>query len=88
MLNRVVPSRCYYNCGQHKINISLFLNGCFSIAAVPGSLSPLAMPGAAAAVGRVAMSGIVSANHSVLLVSNLNDEVACFSQILFFALCP
>ncbi|XP_078264403.1 polypyrimidine tract-binding protein 2b isoform X1 [Rhinoraja longicauda] len=44
-------------------------------AAVPGSLSPLAMPGAAAAVGRVAMSGIASANHSVLLVSNLNDEM-------------
>ncbi|XP_078264406.1 polypyrimidine tract-binding protein 2b isoform X4 [Rhinoraja longicauda] len=46
-----------------------------SLLAVPGSLSPLAMPGAAAAVGRVAMSGIASANHSVLLVSNLNDEM-------------
>ncbi|XP_041063866.1 polypyrimidine tract-binding protein 2 isoform X2 [Cetorhinus maximus] len=49
-------------------------------AAVPGSLSPLAMPGAAAAAaaaaaGRVAMSGVASANHSVLLVSNLNDEM-------------
>ncbi|XP_048457887.1 polypyrimidine tract-binding protein 2 isoform X4 [Rhincodon typus] len=38
-------------------------------AAVPGSLSPLAMP------GRVTMSGVASANHSVLLVSNLNDEM-------------
>ncbi|XP_067892959.1 polypyrimidine tract-binding protein 2 isoform X5 [Heterodontus francisci] len=51
-----------------------------SLLAVPGSLSPLAMPGAAAAAaaaaaGRVAMSGVASANHSVLLVSNLNDEM-------------
>ncbi|XP_069795168.1 polypyrimidine tract-binding protein 2b isoform X2 [Narcine bancroftii] len=46
-----------------------------SLLAVPGSLSPLAMPGAAAAAGRVAMSGIASPNHSVLLVSNLNDEM-------------
>uniref|UniRef100_A0A4W3HM75 Polypyrimidine tract-binding protein 1 n=1 Tax=Callorhinchus milii TaxID=7868 RepID=A0A4W3HM75_CALMI len=50
-----------------------------SLLAVPGSLSPLGISGAAAAAaaaaGRVAMSGVGSGNHSVLLVSNLNDEM-------------
>uniref|UniRef100_A0A4W3H5M0 Polypyrimidine tract binding protein 2b n=1 Tax=Callorhinchus milii TaxID=7868 RepID=A0A4W3H5M0_CALMI len=59
-----------------------------SLLAVPGSLSPLGISGAAAAAaaaaGRVAMSGVGSGNHSVLLVSNLNDEVI----ILFFFTLP
>ncbi|XP_051788985.1 polypyrimidine tract-binding protein 2 isoform X3 [Erpetoichthys calabaricus] len=45
-------------------------------AAVPGALSPLsAAAAAAAAAGRVALSGVSASNSSVLLVSNLNEEM-------------
>ncbi|XP_064416090.1 polypyrimidine tract-binding protein 2 isoform X1 [Latimeria chalumnae] len=51
------------------------------IAAVPGALSPLAIPSAAAAAaaaaaaGRVALPGISAGGNTVLLVSNLNEEM-------------
>ncbi|XP_064416092.1 polypyrimidine tract-binding protein 2 isoform X3 [Latimeria chalumnae] len=50
-------------------------------AAVPGALSPLAIPSAAAAAaaaaaaGRVALPGISAGGNTVLLVSNLNEEM-------------
>ncbi|KFW84581.1 Polypyrimidine tract-binding protein 1, partial [Manacus vitellinus] len=44
---------------------------------VPGALTPLAIPAAAAAAaaGRIAIPGLAGAGHSVLLVSNLIPEV-------------
>lgn len=50
------------------------------VAAVPGALSPLAIPNAAAAAaaaaaGRVGMPGVSAGGNTVLLVSNLNEEV-------------
>ena len=55
------------------------------VAAVPGALSPLAIPNAAAAAaaaaaGRVGMPGVSVGGNTVLLVSNLNEEV---SKIIF-----
>lgn len=59
------------------------------VAAVPGALSPLAIPNAAAAAaaaaaGRVGMPGVSAGGNTVLLVSNLNEEVSktiqCFSS--------
>ncbi|KAM7106568.1 polypyrimidine tract-binding protein 2 isoform 5-T5 [Ciconia maguari] len=49
------------------------------VAAVPGALSPLAIPNAAAAAaaaaaGRVGMPGVSAGGNTVLLVSNLNEE--------------
>lgn len=57
------------------------------VAAVPGALSPLAIPNAAAAAaaaaaGRVGMPGVSAGGNTVLLVSNLNEEV---SEIIFNA---
>ncbi|NXP36155.1 PTBP2 protein, partial [Leiothrix lutea] len=51
-----------------------------SLLAVPGALSPLAIPNAAAAAaaaaaGRVGMPGVSAGNNTVLLVSNLNEEM-------------
>ncbi|NXX49611.1 PTBP2 protein, partial [Tricholaema leucomelas] len=51
-----------------------------SLLAVPGALSPLAIPNAAAAAaaaaaGRVAMPGVSAGGNTVLLVSNLNEEM-------------
>uniref|UniRef100_H2ZWK8 Polypyrimidine tract binding protein 2 n=1 Tax=Latimeria chalumnae TaxID=7897 RepID=H2ZWK8_LATCH len=52
-----------------------------SLLAVPGALSPLAIPSAAAAAaaaaaaGRVALPGISAGGNTVLLVSNLNEEM-------------
>lgn len=51
------------------------------VAAVPGALSPLAIPNAAAAAaaaaaGRVGMPGVPAGGNTVLLVSNLNEEVS------------
>lgn len=51
-----------------------------SLLAVPGALSPLGIPNAAAAAavaaaGRVGMHGVTTAGNTVLLVSNLNEEV-------------
>lgn len=51
------------------------------VAAVPGALSPLAIPNAAAAAaaaaaGRVGMPGVSAGGNTVLLVSNLNEEVS------------
>nr|XP_008107428.1 PREDICTED: polypyrimidine tract-binding protein 2 isoform X6 [Anolis carolinensis] len=50
------------------------------VAAVPGALSPLGIPNAAAAAaaaaaGRVGMPGVSSGGNTVLLVSNLNEEM-------------
>ncbi|KAM4659169.1 polypyrimidine tract-binding protein 2 isoform 5-T5 [Amazona ochrocephala] len=50
------------------------------VAAVPGALSPLAIPNAAAAAaaaaaGRVGMPGVPAGGNTVLLVSNLNEEM-------------
>ncbi|KAM4895940.1 polypyrimidine tract-binding protein 2 isoform 4-T4 [Sylvia borin] len=50
------------------------------VAAVPGALSPLAIPNAAAAAaaaaaGRVGMPGVSAGSNTVLLVSNLNEEM-------------
>ena len=52
-----------------------------SLLAVPGALSPLAIPNAAAAAaaaaaGRVGMPGVSASGNTVLLVSNLNEEVS------------
>lgn len=63
-----------------------FVKTCFilklglPVAAVPGALSPLAIPNAAAAAaaaaaGRVGMPGVSAGGNTVLLVSNLNEEV-------------
>ncbi|XP_075038432.1 polypyrimidine tract-binding protein 2 [Mixophyes fleayi] len=52
-----------------------------SLLAVPGALSPLGIPNAAAAAaaaaaaGRVGMHGVTSGGNTVLLVSNLNEEM-------------
>ncbi|XP_039234292.1 polypyrimidine tract-binding protein 2 isoform X3 [Pipra filicauda] len=51
-----------------------------SLLAVPGALSPLAIPNAAAAAaaaaaGRVGMPGVAAGGNTVLLVSNLNEEM-------------
>ncbi|XP_025913349.1 polypyrimidine tract-binding protein 2 isoform X4 [Apteryx rowi] len=51
-----------------------------SLLAVPGTLSPLAIPNAAAAAaaaaaGRVGMPGVSAGGNTVLLVSNLNEEM-------------
>ncbi|XP_049663283.1 polypyrimidine tract-binding protein 2 isoform X4 [Accipiter gentilis] len=51
-----------------------------SLLAVPGALSPLAIPNAAAAAaaaaaGRVGMPGVSAGGNTVLLVSNLNEEM-------------
>ncbi|KAG8555596.1 hypothetical protein GDO81_017753 [Engystomops pustulosus] len=51
-----------------------------SLLAVPGALSPLGIPNAAAAAaaaaaGRVGMHGVTTAGNTVLLVSNLNEEM-------------
>ncbi|KAJ6658396.1 hypothetical protein lerEdw1_020100 [Lerista edwardsae] len=51
------------------------------VAAVPGALSPLGIPNAAAAAaaaaaGRVGMPGVSAGGNTVLLVSNLNEEVS------------
>uniref|UniRef100_A0A8D0FMZ1 Polypyrimidine tract binding protein 2 n=1 Tax=Strix occidentalis caurina TaxID=311401 RepID=A0A8D0FMZ1_STROC len=58
------------------------------VAAVPGALSPLAIPNAAAAAaaaaaGRVGMPGVSAGGNTVLLVSNLNEEVSK-TILLFF----
>ncbi|XP_054835941.1 polypyrimidine tract-binding protein 2 isoform X5 [Eublepharis macularius] len=50
------------------------------VAAVPGALSPLGIPNAAAAAaaaaaGRVGMPGVSAGGNTVLLVSNLNEEM-------------
>lgn len=60
------------------------------VAAVPGALSPLAIPNAAAAAaaaaaGRVGMPGVSAGGNTVLLVSNLNEEVS-ETILLFFSL--
>ncbi|KAK1193346.1 PTBP2 protein, partial [Pygoscelis papua] len=59
-----------------------------SLLAVPGALSPLAIPNAAAAAaaaaaGRVGMPGVSAGGNTVLLVSNLNEEVS--ETILLFS---
>ena len=59
------------------------------VAAVPGALSPLAIPNAAAAAaaaaaGRVGMPGVSAGGNTVLLVSNLNEEVS-ETILLFFS---
>ncbi|NXT04949.1 PTBP2 protein, partial [Prunella fulvescens] len=59
-----------------------------SLLAVPGALSPLAIPNAAAAAaaaaaGRVGMPGVSAGGNTVLLVSNLNEEVS-ETILLFF----
>nr|XP_034977506.1 polypyrimidine tract-binding protein 2 isoform X4 [Zootoca vivipara] len=51
-----------------------------SLLAVPGALSPLGIPNAAAAAaaaaaGRVGMPGVSASGNTVLLVSNLNEEM-------------
>ncbi|XP_077189096.1 polypyrimidine tract-binding protein 2 isoform X4 [Paroedura picta] len=51
-----------------------------SLLAVPGALSPLGIPNAAAAAaaaaaGRVGMPGVSGGGNTVLLVSNLNEEM-------------
>ncbi|KAM4022059.1 polypyrimidine tract-binding protein 2 [Anomaloglossus baeobatrachus] len=51
-----------------------------SLLAVPGALSPLGIPNAAAAAaaaaaGRVSMHGVSAGGNTVLLVSNLNEEM-------------
>ncbi|XP_053550033.1 polypyrimidine tract-binding protein 2 [Bombina bombina] len=49
-----------------------------SLLAVPGALSPLGIPNAAAAAaaaGRMGMHGVSSGGNTVLLVSNLNEEM-------------
>ncbi|XP_044157179.1 polypyrimidine tract-binding protein 2 [Bufo gargarizans] len=51
-----------------------------SLLAVPGALSPLGIPNAAAAAaaaaaGRVGMHGVTTGGNTVLLVSNLNEEM-------------
>ncbi|XP_070602632.1 polypyrimidine tract-binding protein 2 isoform X2 [Erythrolamprus reginae] len=49
-----------------------------SLLAVPGALSPLGIPNAAAAAaaaGRVGMAGVSTGGNTVLLVSNLNEEM-------------
>ncbi|XP_058030755.1 polypyrimidine tract-binding protein 2 isoform X3 [Ahaetulla prasina] len=51
-----------------------------SLLAVPGALSPLGIPNAAAAAaaaaaGRVGMPGVSTGGNTVLLVSNLNEEM-------------
>ncbi|XP_073499338.1 polypyrimidine tract-binding protein 2 isoform X2 [Phyllobates terribilis] len=51
-----------------------------SLLAVPGALSPLGIPNAAAAAaaaaaGRVSMHGVTTTGNTVLLVSNLNEEM-------------
>ncbi|XP_028588583.1 polypyrimidine tract-binding protein 2 isoform X4 [Podarcis muralis] len=51
-----------------------------SLLAVPGALSPLGIPNAAAAAaaaaaGRVGMPGVSAGGNTVLLVSNLNEEM-------------
>ncbi|KAM8930591.1 polypyrimidine tract-binding protein 2 [Pelodytes ibericus] len=51
-----------------------------SLLAVPGALSPLGIPNAAAAAaaaaaGRVGMHGVSAGSNAVLLVSNLNEEM-------------
>ncbi|NXL42682.1 PTBP2 protein, partial [Podilymbus podiceps] len=64
-----------------------------SLLAVPGALSPLAIPNAAAAAaaaaaGRVGMPGVSAGGNTVLLVSNLNEEVSetIFTFFFFFPL--
>lgn len=59
------------------------------VAAVPGALSPLAIPNAAAAAaaaaaGRVGMPGVSAGGNTVLLVSNLNEEVSETVLLFFF----
>lgn len=61
------------------------------VAAVPGALSPLGIPNAAAAAaaaaaGRVGMPGVSTGGNTVLLVSNLNEEVSVsiLSSAFFF----
>ncbi|KAF1480245.1 Polypyrimidine tract-binding protein 2, partial [Megadyptes antipodes antipodes] len=59
-----------------------------SLLAVPGALSPLAIPNAAAAAaaaaaGRVGMPGVSAGGNTVLLVSNLNEEVS--ETVLLFS---
>lgn len=61
------------------------------VAAVPGALSPLGIPNAAAAAaaaaaGRVGMPGVSAGGNTVLLVSNLNEEVS--EPTLFILLFP
>uniref|UniRef100_A0A2K6U157 Polypyrimidine tract binding protein 2 n=1 Tax=Saimiri boliviensis boliviensis TaxID=39432 RepID=A0A2K6U157_SAIBB len=53
---------------------------------VPGALSPLAIPNAAAAAaaaaaGRVGMPGVSAGGNTVLLVSNLNEEVSVYGDV-------
>ncbi|NWX45106.1 PTBP2 protein, partial [Steatornis caripensis] len=61
-----------------------------SLLAVPGALSPLAIPNAAAAAaaaaaaGRVGMPGVSAGGNTVLLVSNLNEEVSETILLFFF----
>ncbi|NXN68105.1 PTBP2 protein, partial [Himantopus himantopus] len=60
-----------------------------SLLAVPGALSPLAIPNAAAAAaaaaaGRVGMPGVSAGGNTVLLVSNLNEEVSETTLLFFF----
>lgn len=70
-----------------KSDLCVFRKICFilklglPVAAVPGALSPLAIPNAAAAAaaaaaGRVGMPGVSAGGNTVLLVSNLNEEVS------------
>lgn len=66
-------------CVFRKIRFILKLG--LPVAAVPGALSPLAIPNAAAAAaaaaaGRVGMPGVSAGGNTVLLVSNLNEEVS------------
>ncbi|XP_042320268.1 polypyrimidine tract-binding protein 2 [Sceloporus undulatus] len=80
LVSTVVIIRLYWNdlCVFRKICFILKLG--LPVAAVPGALSPLGIPNAAAAAaaaaaGRVGMPGVSSGGNTVLLVSNLNEEM-------------
>ncbi|CAD7683179.1 unnamed protein product [Nyctereutes procyonoides] len=67
-------------CFSLLLSLPLSLSLWLPVAAVPGALSPLAIPNAAAAAaaaaaGRVGMPGVSAGGNTVLLVSNLNEEM-------------
>lgn len=82
----VNPQPCSLRAFGFVNDLCVFRKICFilklglPVAAVPGALSPLAIPNAAAAAaaaaaGRVGMPGVSAGGNTVLLVSNLNEEV-------------
>lgn len=87
MLCRVIVNTCSDIGAVFLSDLCVFRKICFilklglPVAAVPGALSPLAIPNAAAAAaaaaaGRVGMPGVSASGNTVLLVSNLNEEVS------------